>query len=214
MPGTNREDDVWFIVKREINNVEKYYLEKLADFSAGNTTIGSKYLDSYLEYDGIPTSTLTGLDSLEGEVVDIIADGTVHPSLEVSSGTIDLNNNYSVVTVGLPFISEVWPLLGDIPTKEGTTFGREQRILNLYLDFYRTLGVYVGRYDTEDGESEEEIAFRVPGDLMGVAIPLFTGIVDYSFPEGYDNQSRFFIRQKQPLPLTVRGITDVVEVYE
>ena len=72
--------------------------------------------------------------------------------------------------------------------------------------------MYIGRYDQEDGEHEEEVPFRVPGDLMGNAVPLFSGWYHLAFPEGYDREVEYFIRQKQPLPLTVRGVVDEVEV--
>jgi len=47
-----------------------------------------------------------------------------------------------------------------------------------------------------------------------VAVPLFTGIASYDFPLGFDRKALYFIRQKQPLPLTVLGVTDKIEVQE
>ena len=74
--------------------------------------------------------------------------------------------------------------------------------------------MWIGREDQEDGEYEEEVPFRVPGDLMGVQVPLFTGWASLDFPEGFDRKSEYFIRQKQPLPLTVRSVVDEIEVHE
>jgi hypothetical protein len=34
------------------------------------------------------------------------------------------------------------------------------------------------------------------------------------FPEGYDRDIRYFVKQKQPLPLTILSVTDVVEVND
>jgi hypothetical protein len=42
---------------------------------------------------------------------------------------------------------------------------------------------------------------------------LFTGWYTYSFPEGFDTGVDYFIRQKQPLPMTVRSVVDEVEVH-
>ena len=213
IPGNTREDDVWFAVRREINGQVKYYIEKLEDFfDAGKTIEEARFLDSFAEYIGPPANKLSGLDHLEGMEVDIIADGTVHPSQIVKSGQVALNDEYSNVAVGLGYISEIWPYLGVVPTNDGISVTREQRVLALNIDFYRSLGVYIGRYDSEDGEYAEERAFRVPSDLTGESVPLYTGVKHYDFPLGYDREIMYFIRQLQPLPLTIRGVVDVVEV--
>jgi hypothetical protein len=172
----------------------------------------ARFMDSFSEYIGGPTDNLEGLDHLENETVSIIADGTVHPDRTVSGGKIVLNAEYSVIGVGLPYVSEVWPYLMDTPTQSGTAFTRTQRAVKLNVDFYNSLGVWVGRNDSEDGEYEEEVPFRVPADLTGKPVPLFTGIYSIDFPVGFDRDLQYFIRQKQPLPLTVRGIVDVTEV--
>jgi len=214
IPGETREDDTWFVVRRTIDDKQYLYLEKLDDFFSGDTTEEGKFLDSYAVYDGAPTSVIMGADHLNGKVVHILADGTVHPPVLVVGGKVDLNAEYSHVVIGLPFESEVRPYLQDIPTQKGTSFGREQRIVALDLDFYKSSGVYIGRWDSEDGEQVEEIAFRVPSDLTGAAVPLFTGIYEWSFQEGYDQSAVYFIRQIQPLPLTVRGVVDIIDINE
>jgi len=96
------------------------------------------------------------------------------------------------VVVGFDFESEIWPMLQELPLPDGSNVGRTQRILNLDIHFFRTLGCEIGRYSKDDGEEVE----------------------DYDFREGYDNDTRFFIRQRQPLPMTVLGIVDTVEVNQ
>ena len=214
IPGDTREDDVWFVVQRTINSQTHYFIEKLDDFFKGTAAIDGRFLDAFSEYTGPPVQKVSGLDYLEGETVSVLADGTVHPPVTVVSGTINLNAEYSHIAVGLSFVSEVWPYLSLVPTNDGQSITREQRVLFINIDFYRSLGVYIGRYDSEDGEHEEEKAFRVPWNLTGEPVPLYTGIKAYDFPEGYDREIRYFIRQKQPLPLTVRGVVDVIEVNE
>ena len=214
IPGNNREDDVWAIVHRVVNSQDKYYVEKMADEFIGDNPEFARFLDSHLVYLGTPTDTITGLDHLEGKTIDILADGTVHPSRVVVSGEVTLNDNYAHVVAGLGYISEVRPYVPDIGLDSGTTMGRTQRITNIDVDFYRSLGVYIGRVSQEDGESEEERAFRVPGDEMGKYVPLYTGIRHFDFPEGFDRKADYFIRQYQPLPLTVRGVIDTINVSE
>ena len=220
IPGNTREDDVWIIVKRLIGGEVKYYLEKMANWFIGENPREGRFLDSYrfIEINPPETSptvkTVTGLDHLEGLKVNILADGTVHSPQMVINGGIELDDFYTEIVVGLQYISEVWPLLNVIPDNLGTSFGRVQRVKELIIDFYKTLGVYIGRFDSEDGEQEEEIAFRIPSDLTGVQVPLYTGLYHWSYHEGFDREITYFIRQKQPLPVTVRGITDVLEILE
>lgn len=215
IPGNTREDDVWTLVTRDINGTDKVYLEKLADWFKEDDAEWSRFLDSHLVYQGAPTDTISGLTHLAETTVGILADGTVHPDVEVSAaGSIELNNEYSHVLIGYHFTSEIRPMLPNIASDKGTSLGRMQRITKVFIDLYKSLGMEIGRYDQEDGETVEEIPFRVPGDLTGQAVPLFTGWKYLDFPEGFDRQSEYFIRQTQPLPLTVRSVVDEVEVQE
>jgi hypothetical protein len=215
IPGRTREDDVWTVVQRTIDGVVKLYVEKLADWFKSESANDGRFLDSFLVYKGDPESQITGAVHLRNTLCDVLADGTVHPPVMVDvEGKFILNKEYSHVVIGLPYESEVRPHLTDADTRDGTSRGRTQRITNITIDLYRSLGMYIGRYDIEDGDKEEEVPFRVPGDLMGQAVPLYTGWYDLSFPEGYDEEAEYFIKQKQPLPLTVRGVVDEVEVHE
>ena len=215
IPGSNREDEVWVIVERAIDGEVRHYLEKMDVQFKSPDSIDARFLDSFAHYFGSPVNVITGLEHLEGEEVHILADGTAHPTRTVVGGEILLNNTYANVVVGKQFISEIWPMLPEIPTGDsGTAFGRMQRITDIDIDLYRTLGIYIGRWSAEDGEHEEEYPFRVPGDLTGQAVPLYSGIRHINYPEGFDREATYFIRQKQPLPLTVRAVVDVIEVYE
>lgn len=222
IPGETREDDVWAVVRRNIDGTDYFYVEKFADTFTSEAAIDGRFLDSYSVYDDVATDTLThgvggiDLEHLIGETVSVLADGTVHPDVVVSataSGTITLDGEYSLVVVGFNFTSEVRPFLSEIPSNDGATLGKRQRITEIRINFYRSLGVFYGRYNAEeDTELLEELAFRVPYDNMGEAVPLFSGVRIIDFPEGYDTSPEYFIRQTQPLPLTIKSVVDVVEV--
>ena len=212
IPGQNRTDEVWVVVKREIDGADHFYVERLEDEFTGTEASEGRFLDSHVVK--TPSGTeVSGLSHLEGMAVDILADGTVHPERTVSGGVITLDDTYTEVVVGLQYTSEVRPYLSDMPMQDGSSHGRMQRITYVDIDFFKTLGGYIGKYDSEDGETEEELVFRRPVDEMGVQVPLFTGIYHYEFLEGFDRVAEYFIRQKQPLPMTVRGVVDVVEVF-
>ena len=213
IPGNTREDDVWIVVKRTISgDTDKYYVEKLEDFFKSDSSTEARFLDSFSVYDGAPTNTISNLDYLEGKTVSILADGMVHPDRVVDGGEITLQDSFSKVIVGLAYVSEVWPTITEIPTSIGTSYTRMSRIVKLNVNYYNSGGVLFGRYDSEDGERIEEAAFRRPWDLTNEPVPLFSGTISYNFLLGFDRDIRYFIRQIQPLPLTVRGIVDLIEV--
>ena len=214
IPGNTREDDLWFTVMRMVGGQPKYYVERMEEWFKEEEAEWGRFLDSHLTYYGAPASTIYGLEHLEGDTVDVLADGTVHPECIVTSGEITLNNDYSHVVVGLPYTTEIRPTLPDVSTRTGTSLSRVSRITDLSVDFYRTLGCYIGKYDQDSGETEEEIPFRKPGDLTGTAVPLFTGWMKMDFLEGFGVTTEYFVRQKQPLPLTIRAMVDAVEVFE
>lgn len=218
IPGNTREDDVWFVVKRQVEGEDRYYIEKMDDRFADDEPTYAKFLDSFVTYEGAPVSTVSGFGHLIGRTIEVLADGTVHPPVLVDeNGDIHLNNTYSVVIGGLNYISEVVPNLVDVSTQAmGSSLGRTQRITSIKVDVYRSLGFQYGRKDDSTGEDAhvETQPFRVPANLMGVAVPLHNGWIDIDFPEGFTFDSEYFVRQNQPLPLTVRGVVDQVEVHE
>ena len=64
-------------------------------------------MDSGITYNGAPTTTITGLDHLEGKEVTALADGSVVTGKTVSSGQITLGTEASVVHVGLPYTGKL-----------------------------------------------------------------------------------------------------------
>lgn len=219
IPGNTREDDVWVTVKREIEGVDHYFIEKFGDTFKGPEAKDARFLDSYLDRDGAPVNEVY-VPHLAGKMVNIICDGTVHPPATAElDGRVQLNNMYSNIAVGLGFSSELQPNLADIPASQtsgrdaGTSLGRTQRISYVDIDFYQTLGGFVGRIDEEGERHEEEIAFRTPGDLTGQAVPLWSGWKHLDFPEGFSRDPIYYIKQEQPLPMTVRCVIDVSEVF-
>jgi hypothetical protein len=212
IPGSDREDEVWIVVKRYIDGAYRYYWEKKAISFTSQDTKDCRFLDSFLTYDGIPTTSLTGLDHLEGETISILADGAVHAPKVVVGGVVTLDRLTTSVVAGLPFISEVRPLLLSVPTEEGNSASRTQRILEMGVQLKDSVGMEIGIEYSDGEERIEEQPFRKPSDITGASLPLFNGWYPISFFEGYDNKSEYFIRQRLPLPLTVVAVVDKVEV--
>jgi len=107
------EDYVKYSVKRIINGEAVRYFEKVAFQADCQGNILNKQADSFIEYSGLPTNIITGLNHLEGKEVIVWADGKdLSPSengaqktYTVTSGSITLDAGVNVenAIVGLPY---------------------------------------------------------------------------------------------------------------
>jgi len=203
LPTDDSEYQIWVIVKRTINGVTKRYIEYLHNLDFDETDDTSfNFLDSQLEYDGSPVTTLSGLSHLEGQTVSILADGATHPDKVVSSGEITLNRSASKVKVGLSYTSLLQTMRIDAGSQNGTSQSKTKRIYEITIRLYESLGVEVG----PDLNNMERIPFRSSADLMDSGVGVFTGDKEVEFRGNYETDGFIFVRQDQPLPLTILSL--------
>jgi hypothetical protein len=201
IPGKYGHDELWVIVKRTINGSTKRYVEMMeGDF--GDDIADAFFVDSGLTYDGSPADTLSGLDHLEGETVQVLADGAVHPDCVVDSGTIDLQWEASKIHVGLGYTSKLQTMRLEAGSQDGTAQGKVKRVHSAAVRFYNTVGGKMGI----DEATLDRIPFRSTGDNMNEAVPMFNGDKIIKLPGGYNRDGRLWIEQDQPLPMTVLAI--------
>jgi len=201
---TATADDLWAIVERTINGTSVKYIEFMTHgLPEGDTnTVNATYLDSMLSYDGNPVSSLSGLDHLEGQTVSVLADGATHPVRTVSSGSITLNDSYSVVHVGLPYTSTLQTMRIEAGAKDGTAQGKKKRVSRITYRIFKTLGLKHG----PNPDRLDIVPFRSSADDMDEAPALFTGDKEVEFPRNWDKDGFITLVQDQPLPLTVLAI--------
>lgn len=199
-------DEVWMIVKRTINGTTKRYVEYMTGFfntDEGDTVTDSFFVDSGLTYSGSPVSTLSGLNHLIGQTVTVLADGATHPTCTVSAtGTITLTRSASTIHVGLGYNSNAQTLKIEAGAADGTAQGKTKRIHRVAIRLHETVGMEMGA----DADNLDEITFRSPSDPMNEPVPLFTGDKSETWNGDYDTSGQIYIRQSQPLPMTVVGI--------
>jgi hypothetical protein len=203
IPTDEKEYQTWIIVKRTINGSTKRYVEYMnsLDFDeTDNTTFN--FLDSSLSYSGAATTTITGLSHLEGQTVAVLADGAAHSNRVVSSGSITLSRTSTKVKVGLPYTSILQTMRIDAGAADGTSQAKTKRIYDVAIRLYESIGVEVG----PDLNNMEEIPFRSSANPMDQAIPVFTGDKSVEFRGNYETDGYIFVRQTQPLPLTILSI--------
>lgn len=207
----NDRDDLWMIVRRTIDGATKRYVEFMqAEHETGDAQEDAFYVDCGLTYDGAPADEISGLDHLEGETVDILADGATHPQLVVTSGAITLDREASVVHVGLPCPAKIATMRIEAGAQDGTSQGKTKRISRVVVRLLETLGGYMGPTET----SIDEILFRSGGDDMDAPPPLFTGDKEILWRGGYEKEGRIWYVNNQPLPATVVAVMPQVTTQD
>ena len=99
----------------------------------GMSLLDAFFVDSGLTYTGVPADTISGLDHLEGETVQVLADGASHPDCLVTGGTIELNREAAVVQAGLGYATALRTMRVEAGAQMGTAQGKIKRIHRVVL---------------------------------------------------------------------------------
>lgn len=214
IPDQNDDhSQIWLVVKRTINGQTKRYIEyfnQVFDTEDVPVKDDMHFVDCGIIYDGAATTTITGLDHLEGQTVQVVADGYVHDERVVDSGEITLDAEASVVHVGLACPCHLKSLPVEYLSDSGGTQHKIKRISHLYANIFNSMaGLQFGK---SLGDLET-VALRTPDDLMDDSIPLFSGTVDLPYDGGYDRDQQYFIYQGDPVSLTIRSIGAELQVH-
>ena len=203
------QDVLWMIVRRTVDGATVRYVEYVEKYMTDEYAF---FVDSGLTYDGAATTSITGLDHLEGETVAVLADGAVHPNRTVTSGAITLQLAASVVNVGLPYVATIKTMPIEAGAQDGTAQGKEQRINGIVLDLFETgAGLWYGPNTTD----MDEYAVRSSGDAMDAPVPLFTGQTDrLAWPGEYEKGTQMVVQHRLPLPCTVRALLPQLHTYD
>lgn len=132
------DEDLYLITQRTINGAVVKFLERW-DFTYK--------MDASKKFTPTASQTvLTGLDNLEGQTVQIVADAVVLQPRAVSSGSITLEateTGYTSVEVGLNFAIELKPMPVNTNVGSGQNQMRVKRIVRINARVFETSGVYV-----------------------------------------------------------------------
>ena len=201
-------DELWLAVQRHIDGQKKRYVEYMeAPLPDGSEQENAFYVDSGLTYTGAATTSISGLDHLEGETLQLLVDGASHPDRTVAGGAVTLDRSATVVQAGLPYdhLSELQTLNIEAAAADGTAQGKTKRITNCAIRFYRSLGARVGP-DTTLLDPVPDLMFRDASTPMGMRTPLFSGDSFMPWPGGYETDGRITLVPVGPFPCTVTAI--------
>ena len=210
LPTDSGEDELYMIVKRTINGVTKQYVEVMKTFDFGSDTTAAFFVDSGLVYSGSATTTLSGLYHLEGEELSILANGATHADKTVSGGGVTLDFSATTGAVGFGYTSEMQTLRLESGSQDGTSQGKPKRIHDITVRFHETVGAEVG----SNSEIADRIFFRDSSMNMDEAVPLFTGDKEIEFEGGFVDGDRIYVRQSQPLPMTVLALYPRMNTFD
>ncbi|MDH0042456.1 hypothetical protein [Pseudomonas juntendi] len=154
---------------------------------------------------GLAATTISGLSHLEGKTVSILGDGNVVPQQVVTGGSVTLDSPTLVAHIGLPITADFETL--DITLQNNQSFlGNKKRINQVVVLCQESRGIFAG----PDADHLDEFKQRA-GENYGEPIELLTGRAEMDIQCQWDSNGRLFIRQSDPLPLTILGVMPNVQ---
>jgi hypothetical protein len=147
----------------------------------------------------VARNKISGITWLEGKTVSILADGAVHPQRTVTSGTITLDRASSIVHFGLPYDSDLQTLPLALQA-EALGQGRVKNLNHAWLRVLESSGIFAG--PTADKLVEAKQRTTEP---YGTPPALKTEDIKMMLTPTWQDYGQIFIRQNDPLPLTIVG---------
>lgn len=147
-------------------------------------------------------SSVSGLNHLEGETVVALVNGNVVTDLTVTDATITLPYAGSRIHVGLRYVADVQTL----PPKE-LLLSKKAKMpkVNFYLK--KSRGLFAG-IESDDLSEIKQREF----ELVGAPTDLLTGHIEKIIPGNWTVNGSVYVRQVDPLPMTILAIIPDIEV--
>lgn len=179
------DDTLYTYVERTIGGTPTFFLEREDTTLTTDSSASSSNTD-----------TLTGLGHLEGETVDVIADGAYQGEFVVSGGQVTITHTATLITGGLNFVPIVETMPLNVGLDNGPNAAKEKRVVQVGVELFESNGVLV------NGE-------RIANKTMGVDVfespnPI-TGL-EIMFLLGWSTDATITITQDEPMPLTLLAL--------
>lgn len=192
----NIKDVLFAVVERD----GKYYLEHMdAQYTSGDYRNFS-YSDCSQKFTfEEPTSTITGLNWLEGKTVCIQGDGAVFSNTVVTNGTVTIDTPVSTAIIGLPYEFEIVSM--SVET-DNSSLTKRKSISAINISVRNTMALMAGI----DGKQEKEYAVyksrshKIP---YGEPPELVTEDMRLVCSPGNGTQISVRVIQNEPTPVNV-----------
>ena len=195
---------VYLTVKRYINGHTLRYIEYITPFFKTTDTITSAvFSDSSLSYSGASTTTISGLNHLNGQSLSVLADGQVQANVTPTNGRVTISPAASYVTFGLAYKSQGKKLRADGGAADGTSIGKTRIINRVGFNLLNTYSLNIGPdFSSLDTCNLDSTTAGVPGAQPA----MFTGITTQLLSMAHDFDNMFCWEQNDPAPGTICGI--------
>lgn len=205
-------DEVWMVVRRVINGELRRHVEVLGrPWPGGDDLAKALFSDSGRSVrvqSGAPVNTIGGLEHLEGEFINLLIDGALHPQRQVIGGVVELERPVTdaIIQAGLPRVARMETLRIEAGAADGTAQGKTKRITKIVFRLFETSGGKAGPSES-DLDPVPVSNYRNPKTAMNSTAAPFTGDSQAMiWPGGYETEGRVHFQQPLPLPATVVAI--------
>ena len=183
-------DSIFFIVNRNIDGDEKYYLE-LMDQKFDQ--------DCYvLKSNPLSMQTITGLEYLEGRTVYVIRDGIYETDKVVTGGEITADEAGFNFHIGLRVPVRVQPLPPLLKEKAVSLIFRQKQLFQFYLAIVDSANIRV------DGVLKSALILNQY--LLGSIAKGITDIVQFKLSKKWEKDETVLITYDDAAPMTINGI--------
>lgn len=160
---------------------------------------------------------VTGLSHLEGQEVSILGDGNVvaspnnsrYSKVTVTAGKVTLNRCYSIIHVGLPYVSDLETLSIDNPQGE-TVVSRPKLIQECELRLKNTRGVFVGTsLPADQGTAGMHMIKPRSNENLNDPNKFLNGLYGITTEAAWEKNGSVCVRQVDPLACEILSITPI-----
>ena len=197
-----REDVLYCVIRRTVNGRHVRYVERMATRQFANQA-DAFFVDCGATYSGAAARRISGLGHLEGKTVSILADGAVHPPRVVNAGEITLDVAASKVHIGLPITADLQTLPLAVQMQDSSfAQGRVKNVNQVWLRVHQASGVFAGPSPDDLVQYKQRTTepYGSPPDLKSAEI-------DITLHPTWANSGQVFVRQSDPLPITIVSMT-------
>lgn len=205
----NGEDRVYLTVRRTINGQEKTFIERMAS-TRWESVADCCFLDCAVSFSyDEPRQTFRNLWHLEGETVWGLCDGFVVKDLVVSNGRVTLDDSVGPVrkaSFGLPYDVDIQTMPVMFNGSAGSNAARKQQPGEIAVHLRNSRGVRVGSGKEDGSEPTTHPIKPRKSEVWGEADRLLDGKYLIDSPNVVSGQASVYVRQTDPLPLTLIGV--------
>jgi hypothetical protein len=214
IPGDGYHE-LWAVIRRTVNGqtvryiemMEKQFDDDAATYTA-NKGLNAFFVDCGITYNGVSTTTITGLGHLEGKSVVGLADGSYVTPRTVTGGQITLSKAATVVHIGLPYTGYLQTMRPEIPMADGTMQGRVKKVNGGHVRVYNSASFKVGR----DVNNLDDVFDKERVMTLGGTYPLYTGDLPFSYDDSFNTNGRVLLVHDKCMPLTITALMTEIAI--